>query len=87
MKSQAYPINKTTFFIQNDIVARFLFVLWGKREKTAPGKECRPFVFLHASGQIGPGSGLPVFVIVRRFFHGAEVKHFVQLYKNLPNVL
>ena len=59
----------------------------GKHEKAAPGKERCPFVFLHASGQLGPGSGLPVFIIGRRFLHGAEVKHFVKFHKNLPDVL
>ena len=59
----------------------------GETRKAAPGKERCPFVFLHASGQLGPRLGLPVFIIGRRFLHGAEVKHFVQLYKNLPDVL
>ena len=38
MKSQAYPINKTAFFIQNDMVARFLFVLWGNAKTRHPVK-------------------------------------------------
>ena len=38
MKSQAYPINKTAFFIQNDMAARFLFVLWGNAKRRHPAK-------------------------------------------------
>ena len=59
----------------------------GKSERTAPGKRRCPFVLLHASGQVGPRSGLPVFAVVRRLLHGAEVKDLVELGKHLPNVL
>ena len=41
----------------------------GKHKRTAPRERCRPFVFLHASGQVGPRSGLPVFVIAVSYTH------------------
>ena len=59
----------------------------GKSERTAPGKECCPFVLLHASGQLGPRSILPIFVVVRRLLNSAEIKDFIKLNEHLMNVL
>ena len=59
----------------------------GKHKRTAPRERCRPFVFLYASGQVGPRSGLPVFKIIRRFFHSAEVKDLIELGQYLLDFL
>lgn len=56
-------------------------------ERTAPGKECCPFVLLHTSGQLGPRSVLPIFVVMRRLLNSAEVKDFIKLNEHLMNVL
>ena len=77
MKSQAYPINKTAFFIQNDMASRFLFVLWGNAKRRHPVKSAALSYFSTLRARLARRSRLPVFVIVRRFFHGAEVKQLM----------
>ena len=37
--------NKTAFFIQNDMVARFFFVLWGNTKRQRPVKSAAPSSF------------------------------------------